>query len=73
MVIWLAVVARRSLGTFLGSLIGSCIALGPLFEGSAPEDSSLNIEALRVRQATATSAPAFEGVDRCTSSPSLST
>ena len=32
LVVWLAVVARRSLGVFLASFVGSCVALAVLFE-----------------------------------------
>ena len=62
LVIWLAVVARRSLGTFLGSLIGSCIALGLLFEGLSSGRLSLNMRLFAFGGTD--SAPAFEGVHR---------
>ena len=62
LVIWLAVVARRSLGTFLGSLIGSCIALGLLFEGLSSGRLSLNMRLFAFGGTD--SASAFEGVHR---------
>ena len=60
--LWLAVVARRSLGSFLASLVGSCIALAVLFETLSSGRLFENMRLFAFGGSDA--APALEGVHR---------
>jgi hypothetical protein len=62
LVLWLAVVARRSLGSFLASFVGSCVALAILFETLSSGRLFQNMRLFAFGGSD--SAPALEGVHR---------